>query len=341
MMNKNESNTKRAGRPDISLVVPCYNEEESLPRFLREVVPELEGADVSFEILFVDDGSMDRTPELIEAAAQADSRIRGLQLSRNFGKEAALSAGLDHVWGRAVIPMDVDLQDPPSLLPEMIDLWKQGYASVLAVREKRSSDTLLKRTSARLFYKLIRKVSSVNIVENAGDFRLMDRKVVDVVRRMPERNRFMKGMLAWPGFSVATVNYHRQERVASTSKWTYWKLWNFALSGIFGFSSIPLRLWTYLGGLVALVSLIWAFWVGLSALIYGIKVVHGITTTTILVLFMNSLVMISIGVVGEYIARIFEEVKQRPVYVVMREINGASGRDGDSGQDGDTAAPQG
>ncbi len=339
MMDKNDTKKKATGRPDISLVVPCYDEEESLPRFLREVVPVLEGAGVSFEILFVDDGSMDRTPELIEEAAQADPRIRGLQLSRNFGKEAALSAGLDHVWGRAVIPMDVDLQDPPSLLPEMIALWKQGYASVLAVREKRSSDTFFKRTSARLFYKLIRKVSSVNIVENAGDFRLMDRKVVDVVRRMPERNRFMKGMLAWPGFSMATVSYHRQERVASTSKWTYWKLWNFALSGIFGFSSIPLRLWTYLGGLVALGSLIWAFWVGLSALIHGIKVVHGITTTTILVLFMNSLVMIGIGVVGEYIARIFEEVKQRPVYVVMREINGAPERGAESGQAGDATAP--
>ncbi len=308
-------------------MVPCYNEELTIDRFLGEVLPVLESTDVSFEILFVDDGSHDATPGLIEAAAEKDPRIRGILFSRNFGKEAALSAGLDHIWGRAVIPMDVDLQDPPSLIPEMVGLWKKGYDSVLAVREERASDTFLKRNSARLFYKLIRKMSSVDIVENAGDFRLLDRKVVDVIRRMPERNRFMKGILSWPGFSSTTVQYKRQQRVASESKWTYWKLWNFALNGIFGFSSIPLRLWTYLGGVVAIFSLIWAFWVGLSALIYGIKVVHGITTTTILVLFMNSLLMISIGIVGEYIARIFEEVKQRPVYVVRREINGLRRRE--------------
>ena len=308
---------------ELTLVIPVKDEEEAIGVFLARVIPLLEKLDDpaarSFELLFVDDGSSDSTLDKIRAAHAADPRVRALSLSRNFGKEAALSAGLDHSRGLAVIPMDVDLQDPPEAIAPMLAKWRGGYDVVYGVRDNRETDSLPKRLTADLYYRAHNWLSSDKIPEHAGDFRLLDRRVVDVIRTMPERNRFMKGLFAWAGFKSAAVLYHREERTVGLTKYNYWKLWTLAVDGITSASTVPLRVWSYLGGAVALFALGYAIFIIIRTLTSGIEV-PGYASMMVAVLFLGGLQLLSLGVLGEYVGRILTEVKQRPLYVVRETI---------------------
>jgi glycosyltransferase involved in cell wall biosynthesis len=307
--------------PLLSVVVPVKNEEESILPFVERVGAVLDAIahDEGWEILFVDDGSSDATLAAIVAANHRDARIRALSLSRNFGKEAALSAGIDHARGNAVIPMDVDMQDPPEVLPEMVAKWRDGYEMVFGVRRCRDSDGWAKRVTAGLYYRAHNAVSKEKIPENAGDFRLMDKKVVDVIRALPERNRFMKGLFAWAGFRQAAVEYDRAERETGTTKYNYWKLWTLALDGITSASTVPLRIWSYVGAIVALFALGYAGFIVADALIFGNRV-PGYASLMTSVLFLGGVQLISLGVLGEYVGRILTETKQRPLYVVRDTV---------------------
>lgn len=309
---------------ELSLVIPVKDEEEAIDMFVARVVPILERLDDpaarSFEILFVDDGSGDSTLERIRAANAADRRIRALSLSRNFGKEAALSAGLDHARGLAVIPLDVDLQDPPETIAPMLAQWRAGFDVVYGVRDNRMSDSLPKRLTADLYYRAHNWLSQDKIPEHAGDFRLLDRRVVEVIKSMPERNRFMKGLFAWAGFKSSAVLYHREERTVGATKFNYWKLWTLAVDGITSASTVPLRVWSYVGGAVALFALGYAIFIVIRTLLSGIDV-PGYASMMVAVLFLGGLQLLSLGVLGEYVGRILTEVKHRPLYVV-RDIVG-------------------
>lgn len=302
----------------ISIVVPFYNEAAVIDEFyqkLTAVINNVSGSD--FEIICVDDGSTDDTLNKLLFIAENDQRISVLELSRNFGKEAALTAGIDHTVGDAVIPIDSDLQDPPDLIPTLIKEWEMGAEVVLARRVDRSSDTFLKRVTAKIFYQVHNQLSSLKLPENVGDFRLMDRKVVDALKQLPEQQRFMKGLFAWVGFKSTTIDYARPERGKGMTKFSGWKLWNFALEGITSFSTAPLKLWSYLGLFGALITLIYALYIILRTLIYGIDV-PGYASLLVAVLFFGSLQLIGIGMLGEYIGRIYMESKNRPIYIVRK-----------------------
>ena len=307
--------------PLLSVVVPVKNEEDGILPFVNRVGATLDDitAESGWEILFVDDGSTDNTLSVIVAANQHDHRVRALSLSRNFGKEAALSAGLDHARGSAVIPMDVDMQDPPEVLPEMVARWREGHEMVFGIRRSRAEDSLTKRMTAGLFYRAHNLVSTDKIPENVGDFRLMDRKVIDVIRAMPERNRFMKGLFAWAGFKQASVEYDRGERETGSTKYNYWKLWTLALDGITSASTVPLRIWSYVGAMVALFAIGFASWLAIDTMIFG-NPVPGYASLMVSVLFLGGIQLISLGVLGEYVGRILTETKQRPLYVVRDTV---------------------
>ena len=307
--------------PTLSVVVPVKNEEDGILPFIERVSAILDNvaADGGWEILFVDDGSTDATLAAIVAANLSDARVRGLSLSRNFGKEAALTAGLDHARGAAVIPMDVDMQDPPEVLPEMVAKWRAGHEMVFGIRRSRAEDSFAKRVTAGLFYRAHNMVSADKIPENAGDFRLMDRKIVDVIRAMPERNRFMKGLFAWAGFRQASVEYDRAERETGTTKFNYWKLWTLALDGITSASTVPLRIWSYIGAIVALFAMGYAGLIAVQTIIFG-NSVPGYASIMTSVLFLGGVQLISLGVLGEYVGRILTETKQRPLYVVRDTV---------------------
>jgi polyisoprenyl-phosphate glycosyltransferase len=303
--------------PLLSVVVPVKNEEDGILPFVERTGAILDSIahDNGWEILFVDDGSSDSTLAAIVAANQRDPRVRALSLSRNFGKEAALSAGIDHARGNAVIPMDVDMQDPPEVLPEMVGKWRDGYDMVFGVRRCRDSDGWAKRVTAGLYYRAHNAVSKDKIPENAGDFRLMDRKVVDVIRALPERNRFMKGLFAWVGFNAIGVPYERPQRAAGSSKFNLWRLWNFALDGVVSFSTVPLRASFYGGLVIAAIAVLYALFIIGRVLIFGIDT-PGYASLLIAVLGMGAIQLVSIGIIGEYLGRLFLEVKGRPIYVV-------------------------
>ena len=307
--------------PLLSVVVPVKNEEDGILPFVQRVGAILDGIaqDSGWEILFVDDGSTDATLAAIVAANQRDPRVRALSLSRNFGKEAAISAGLDHARGEAVIPMDVDMQDPPEVLPEMVAKWREGHEMVFGVRRCRSSDGWAKRVTASLYYRAHNALTADKIPENAGDFRLLDRKVVDVLKAMPERNRFMKGLFAWAGFRQAAVEYDRAERETGKTKYNYWKLWTLALDGITSASTVPLRIWSYVGALVALFAIGFASVLAVQTMIFG-NPVPGYASIMVSVLFLGGIQLISLGVLGEYVGRILTETKQRPLYVVRDTV---------------------
>lgn len=312
--------------PVLSIVVPVKDEEDAVATFVERVKGCLAGVDDpasgAFEILFVDDGSTDSTLQMIRSAHQADPRVRAISLSRNFGKEAALSAGLDHARGEAVIPMDVDLQDPPEVLGDMIAQWRKGFDVVCGIRTDRGTDSLPKRLTADLYYRAHNWLSEDKIPEHAGDFRLLDRKVVDIIRTMPERNRFMKGLFAWAGFRQAYVPYRREPRRTGKTKFNYLRLWRFAIDGITSASTVPLRVWSYLGGLVALLAIFYAILVVIRTLLWGVQV-PGYASLMVAILFLGGLQLLSLGVLGEYVGRILVESKQRPLYVVREEIGGA------------------
>ncbi|KVH44863.1 glycosyltransferase family 2 protein [Burkholderia diffusa] len=304
--------------PLVSLVVPFYNEGEAVERFFDVVIPLMAGLDaVRFEIVCVNDGSRDDTLERLIRVSMADRRVRVIDLTRNFGKEAALTAGLDEAAGDAVIPLDADLQDPPSLIPVMLEHWRDGAEVVAAKRSSRACDSFAKRTAAAIYYRVHNMLSDVKLPENVGDFRLMDRKVVNALRSLPERHRFMKGLFAWVGYQTVIIEYQREARSAGHSKFSGWKLWNFALEGITSFSTVPLRSWTYIGlGIAALAFLYGAFIVG-RTLLFGNPVL-GYPSLLSVTLFIGGIELVGIGVVGEYIGRIYDESKQRPVYLIRR-----------------------
>ena len=309
--------------PVLSVISPVKDEEEAIAAFVERVRAVLEAlpdpAARSFEILFVDDGSSDSTWAEISRANAADPRVRAVSLSRNFGKEAALSAGLDHARGDAVVPLDVDLQDPPEAIADMIVKWRQGFEIVYGVRENRETDSLPKRLTADLYYRAHNWLSQDKIPEHAGDFRLLDRKVVDVIRAMPERNRFMKGLFAWAGFRQASVTYSRQAREVGSTKFNYWRLWTFALDGITSASTVPLRVWSYLGGTVALMALAYAVYIAVRTALWGVQV-PGYASLMVAMLFLGGLQLLSLGVLGEYVGRILVETKGRPLYVVRDTV---------------------
>ena len=309
----------------LSVIVPVKDEERGIAPFVARVSAVLDalrdpaGGALGWEIMFVDDGSRDSTLAAILAAHRADPRVRGLSLSRNFGKEAALSAGLDHARGQAVIPIDVDLQDPPEVIGEMLERWRAGFDVVYGVRRNRTSDTLPKRITAEFYYRAHNWLSSDKIPEHAGDFRLLDRKVVEVIRRMPERNRFMKGLFAWSGFRQTAVEYDRVERKMGETKFNYWRLWTLAIDGITSASTLPLRVWSYVGGAIALLALLYALYLVARTVFFGIDVA-GYPSIMVATLFLGGVQLLSLGILGEYVGRILVEVKQRPIYVVRDRI---------------------
>ncbi len=301
--------------PLVSIVVPVFNEESMCDLFLQATRTVLDEVSLRYEIIFIDDGSTDQTLAQLVNQSASDDSIQVITFSRNFGKEAALTAGIDHASGDVVIPMDVDLQDPPELIPQFINKWREGYDVVYGLRVSRLGDTAMKRKTAGAFYRFFNRVSDVEIPENVGDFRLMDRRVVDALKKLPERNRFMKGLFAWAGFSSISVPYERQKRQADESKWNYWKLWNFALDGVVGFSTTPLRIWVYIGSLVAALAFSYGSFIVVRVLFQGADV-PGYASLMTAVLFLGGVQLLSMGILGEYLGRLFIEVKARPVYVV-------------------------
>lgn len=309
----------------ISVVVPFHNEAGGVEGFYRELRAVLEAlAPHRFELVCVDDGSSDATLAELVALTERDPRVRVLELSRNFGKEAALTAGIDAARGDAVVAMDADLQDPPALIARLVEEWLRGADVVLARRSDRSSDSFLKRSTAGLFYRIHNRLSSVTMPENVGDFRLLDRVAVDALKSLPERQRFMKGLFAWIGFKTATVDYARRARASGETKFSGWRLWNFALEGITSFSTVPLRIWTYVGAFGALLTFLYALFIIVRTLMLGIDV-PGYASLLVAVLFIGSLQLLSVGLLGEYIGRVYMETKQRPVYVVRREFGARDG----------------
>lgn len=310
----------------VSLVVPVYDEQDAIPPFLDRIAQVFAtlGPGYRYEVIFVNDGSRDATEFVIRSRMQTDNHVSLVNLSRNFGKEAALSAGLDHAEGDACIPIDVDLQDPPELIPEMLEHWDRGAKVVNARRASRGSDTWIKRSSAAGFYRVFNVLADQSIPANVGDFRLLDRQVVEVLRGMGERVRFNKALFNWVGFETAEVTFERPERRTGNSAWSYWRLWNFALDGIFSSSTTPLRVWTYVGGTLAVLSMLYAFVIFLRTMIVGIDV-PGYASTLILILLFGGLNLFAIGILGEYIARIYSEVRERPLYV-LRSVHKAGGQ---------------
>jgi glycosyltransferase involved in cell wall biosynthesis len=303
-------------RQTISLVVPVYNEAGAIEPFIKAVELVIASLDADFDIVFVDDGSRDSTcEEILEAARSRAVPIRLLALSRNFGKEAALTAGLDAATGDAVIPIDVDLQDPPELIPLFIEEWRRGYKVVYGRRTDRTDDSWVKRMTSHAFYLAFNFIAQSDIPANAGDFRLIDRSVVNALANYRERTRFMKGLFSTVGFKTTHVSYKRPARQFGKTKWNYWKLWNFALDGIFSFSTVPIRIWTYIGAIIASLSFLYALIIVGKTLVFGLGV-PGYASLITVVLFMGGIQLISLGIIGEYIARIFLETKQRPIYTI-------------------------
>lgn len=303
--------------PSISVVAPAYNEEQVLEEFYKRVTKVLSGIGNPYEIVLVNDGSTDNTLRLMHQLKLTDSHVTVVDLARNFGKEIALTAGLDHSRGDMVVVLDSDLQDPPELIPEMVVGWREGYDVVYGVRTHRDGETWFKKATATTFYKLIQKVSRVHIPRDTGDFRLMSRRAVQEMSKLREGHRFMKGLFAWIGFPSKPIFYRRDPRAAGETKWNYWNLFNLAVEGITSFSIAPLKVATYLGLLIAALSLSYAAFVVWDTLLHG-NPARGYPSIMVTILFLGGVQLIAVGVLGEYIGRIFNEVKGRPLYLVNR-----------------------
>ncbi|MGE0425094.1 MAG: glycosyltransferase family 2 protein [Reyranellaceae bacterium] len=306
---------RRPAAPLLSLLVPVFNEEESIALFLDSVSAVLERDGLRYEVVFINDGSRDNTLACLLDRGALDARIRIVNLSRNFGKEAALTAGIDHARGDVIVPMDIDLQDPPELIGRFMARWREGYDIVCGVRSRRAWDTIGKRVSAGWFYKIFNWMSPLSIPADVGDFRLVDRRAVEVLRQLPERNRFMKGLFAWVGFNAIGVPYERPRRAAGSSKFNLWRLWNFALDGVVSFSTVPLRVSFYVGMLIAVAACLYALFIVTRVLIFGVDT-PGYASLLIAVLLMGAIQLLSLGIIGEYLGRLFLEAKGRPIYVV-------------------------
>jgi glycosyltransferase involved in cell wall biosynthesis len=307
-------------RPVLSVVIPAFNEAEGLTGFHQRLSVAMEPLG-AWEAIYVDDGSEDATREVVEYLRRDDPRVALVSLSRNFGKEIATTAGLDHAQGEAVIVIDADLQDPPEVIPELVAAWRLGFDMVCARRRVREGETVFKKLSAHVFYRLMRKAGHVGLPEDTGDFRLMSRRVVDAVSKLREHHRFMKGLFAWVGFPTTTVMYDRAPRCVGHGKWSYWQLWNFALVGITSFTVMPLKVATYLGLFVALLSAIYGAQVVVKTLLIG-NPVAGYPSLMTVMLFLGGIQLMTLGVIGEYLGRIFNETKHRPLYLVERFLPG-------------------
>ncbi len=299
----------------LSVIVPAYNEEAVIEAFHRRLRDAVSSLAVRLEVIYVDDGSTDRTPAIVARLRDADPAVGLLRFSRNFGKEIAVSAGLNHARGDAVVVIDADLQDPPELIASMVKAWRRGADVVNMRRASRAGETMLKRATAHLFYRVINRLAEVPIPEDVGDFRLLSRRAVDALKSMPERNRFMKGLFAWIGFRQETLTYHRDARAAGISKWPYWRLWKLAVEGITGFSTAPLKLALYFGFACSFGAFIAFTYFLIKTWLVG-DPVPGFPTTIVTVLFLGGVQIASIGVLGEYVARVFIESKGRPLYLI-------------------------
>lgn len=304
----------------LSVVIPVFNENEVLPQLRARLSPVLDKCTTDYEIIFVNDGSTDNTLPLLKTWAAQDNRIKIISLSRNFGKEAAVTAGLSAATGQAVIILDADLQDPPEIIPQLWEKFKEGFDNVYGVRQDRSSDSFFKRVTAGTFYKLYNRLADMPIPHNAADYRLLSRRAVQAVLALPERERFMKGLFTWVGYKSAAVPFTREKRAAGKTKWGYWKLWNFALNGLTASTTLPLKLWTYFGLFISCVSFVFALWTAYKKLVFG-NPVSGYTSIMVAILFFSGVQLITLGVIGEYLSRIFNEVKQRPAYFIDEKIN--------------------
>ena len=311
-------NSSRSGSIFLSAVVPMYNEEKNIDVFFTRIFSVFEKLTSEYEIICVNDGSTDTTLEKLLEYHQKNSSVKIINLSRNFGKERALTAGLDYAQGDVVIPIDADLQDPPELIEELVNKWREGYDVVYATRRVRRGESLVRRVITALFYILLNKVSEIPIPRNTGDFRLLDKQVVKALCQLGETGRFMKGLFSWVGFRQTAVMYDRQPRYAGKSSWNYWKLWNFALDGFTSFSFLPLRIWSYVGTFISLLAIIFAGILIVSVLVKGIDV-PGYASLMVVMLFLGGIVLIGLGIQGEYIGRLFNEVKKRPLYFVSGE----------------------
>ena len=309
-----------SGAVKLSVVVPLYNEELNVDYLFERLRSVLNRLNMTYEIVCVNDGSRDNTLSCLIEHHHQDTRIKVVNLSRNYGKEIALSAGLDHANGEAVVPIDADLQDPPELIEKLVEKWREGYDVVYATRRSRQGESWLKRFTANAFYRIIDSISRVTIPRDTGDFRLLDRCVVEAIKQLPERNRFMKGLFAWVGYKQTSVLFDRPSRHKGETKWNYWRLWNFALDGITSFSLLPLKVWSYIGLLVAIPSFFYASFLVLRTLLFGVDL-PGYASIMVAVLFLGGVQLVSLGVIGEYLGRVYEEVKGRPLYLV-RETYG-------------------
>jgi glycosyltransferase involved in cell wall biosynthesis len=318
MQDVSPQSVRRSWQPTISVVVPAYNEADGLNIFHRRLLRALVGLE-SWEVVYVNDGSKDATLSVMEALHRTDDRVGLVSLSRNFGKEIAVTAGLDHAAGDAVVVIDADLQDPPELIPDLITNWRDGFDMVYAKRRSRAGDSWVKRGTAWVFYRLMQCMGDLRLPEDTGDFRLMSRRVVDAVRRMREQHRFMKGLFAWVGYPTTYVLYDREPRYSGISKWSYWRLWNLAWEGITSFTVMPLRFATYVGLGVALLAVVYAAQVIVKTLIIG-NPVAGYPSLMTVVLFLGGVQLMFLGVIGEYLGRVFNETKQRPLYLVERYL---------------------
>lgn len=299
----------------LTVVVPAFNEGDGLRALHARLSAVFDALPVAADMLFVDDGSRDDTWDVIADLAAADPRVAGLKLSRNFGKELAMTAGLDHVDADAVVVIDADLQDPPELIPVFVQRWQEGYDVVYGRRTRREGEGWFKKATAAGFYRLMGRLSSTPIPRDTGDFRLMSRRALDALAKLRERHRFMKGLFTWVGFNQCAVDYERDARHAGRSKFNYWKLWNFAIEGITGFSTAPLRVATYFGLFVAMAAFGYGAWIIAKTLLWG-EDVPGYPSLMTVMLFLGGVQLIALGVIGEYLGRLYEESKQRPLYLV-------------------------
>jgi polyisoprenyl-phosphate glycosyltransferase len=306
-------------RPTYSVVAPVFNEEQLLPEFYRRTVAALEPLGEPWELVLVNDGCSDGSPAIMRELHRADERVRVLNFSRNFGHQIAITAGIDYAQGEAVVVIDSDLQDPPEVIPELIARWHEGYDVVYAQRAEREGETAFKKTTAALFYRLIDRITSVRIPVDTGDFRLMDRKVVQALSSMREHHRFMRGLSSWVGFKQIGVAYKRDARKAGETKYPLRKMLRFALDGITSFSYLPLQLATYFGFVVAAISVV-AILIAVVLRLSGYRALEGQATTLVTVLFMGGVQLIFLGILGEYIGRVYNEVKQRPLYIVAEAL---------------------
>ena len=308
---------QRQKQPLLSAVIPFLNEEECIPALIAELDDSLSKLGIPFELVLVDDGSRDHSvavaKEELEKRPQVTATV--ISLSRNFGKEAALTAGLEAANGDVIVPLDADLQDPPTIIREMLDLWREGYDVVYAVRRQRVGESKTKRFTAYGFYRLMSRLSETGIPADTGDFRLMDRCVVDALLKLPERSRFMKGLFAWVGFRQTAIYYDRDPRKLGQTTWNYWRLWNFAIDGVTSFSRLPLQVWSYAGLAIALLAIGYGSWMIVRTILFGIDL-PGYASLMTAVLFLGGIQLVGMGVLGEYMGRIFEEVKARPLYLI-------------------------